>query len=150
MGTSLLNCQGVTTGGRWPLAFTTWLPGVPRSVPTGRAWVVAAAAAVAAPQVQTEDAELLASEVLTNAVVHSKSAGADGPGVDLEVMVEPGRLAVAVTDAGGDSDPARVDHGPEAESGRGMDLLALLANEWGSVGDSDGRMVWFAVRWDAR
>ncbi|MEV0189088.1 ATP-binding protein [Kitasatospora purpeofusca] len=67
---------------------------------------------------------LILSELLANALLH----GAGAPGVALELRC--GRLCVAVTDRS-----TTAPTGPEPDvartCGRGLDLVAALADDWG-------------------
>ncbi|MEV8569408.1 ATP-binding protein [Streptomyces sp. NPDC051322] len=88
----------------------------------------------------TDTAELLASELVTNAYQHSR-----GP-YGLRVRpIGPDRLRLAVWD----SDPAiPVPFGPpptseDAEYGRGLQLVRLCAASWGAyVLGSGGKVLW--------
>jgi anti-sigma regulatory factor (Ser/Thr protein kinase) len=92
-------------------------------------------------------AVLLASEALTNAVVHAATA------VRLEVRQDR-ELEVRVTDYS--SAPVlspvsalglqslMTDPDLEAESGRGLMLIASLAERWGVTPQDAGKTVWFS------
>ncbi|MFG2147829.1 ATP-binding protein [Streptomyces sp. NPDC048696] len=79
-------------------------------------------------------AELILSELLTNAIVHTTS-----PDVTVEVTHTGSTLHLAVTD---DSPtPLPEPHAPTAseEHGRGLTLVAALADEWGTAGPGTGK-----------
>lgn len=82
--------------------------------------------------------ELLATELVTNSIVHAASA----PRVEVELHRD--RVRVAVHDA----DPAmphqRVPD-QDRPGGRGMLLLDQLATRWGADPTGDGKVVWFEV-----
>jgi len=92
---------------------------------------------------------LLASEAVTNAVVHARSAST------LTVALAGGCLEIGVRDhshdrprpphplqdAVGQRPAETVD--PMAESGRGLLLIAALADTWGVQDLDDGKQVWF-------
>jgi anti-sigma regulatory factor (Ser/Thr protein kinase) len=87
------------------------------------------------------DAELLVSELVTNAILHAHSSAT--------VTIDRGtqRLRVAVCD--GSTAPPRVrDYGLQAVTGRGMLLVDRIARRWGVELDGEGKCVWFEV--DAR
>jgi serine/threonine-protein kinase RsbW len=95
-----------------------------------------------APSERAWDAEVLVSEVVTNAVLHGTSDAADS--VLLTVEADEERLRVEVEDGGPgieDPDPALPD--PTATSGRGLALLGGLSDRWG-VGRLPSR-VWFEL-----
>jgi anti-sigma regulatory factor (Ser/Thr protein kinase) len=96
---------------------------------------------------ETEDVELLVSELMTNAVRYSDS----GCGVH-------GTVRVAVTDNGHTLHVDVIDEGsafpvpqipsqadPLSESGRGLWLVRELSSAWGWKEDEAGRTIWFEV-----
>lgn len=85
-----------------------------------------------------EGAVLVASELVTNAVLHARTAvtlrvDTDGPTVRIEVFDENPRLPVA--------GPCP----PDATSGRGLSLIAALADAWGMENRGDGKVVWAEI-----
>jgi anti-sigma regulatory factor (Ser/Thr protein kinase) len=91
----------------------------------------------------TETAVLLASELVTNALAHTPS----GTGGSFEVIVwrDADAVLVAVLDDGSDRSPATVGVDLESESGRGLGLVAALADRWGHEGGAAARAVWFLL-----
>ncbi len=94
------------------------------------------------------DAELLVSELVTNALVHART------GTSLTLAVADGMLEVGVADRSPDSVPhARtVDDAGEAavedwraEGGRGLQLVELVSDEWGVSVMPEGKQVWFRI-----
>ena len=79
----------------------------------------------------TDDAVLLTSETVTNAVRHGSTA--DGSGVvRLVVRWLPGRVYVSVTDDGAGPSVPRLAHADvDAVSGRGLGLVEAVAARWG-------------------
>ena len=93
------------------------------------------------------DAVLCLSELATNAILHSRSAG---PGGWFTVQAELAgeRLRVEVGDQGGPW--TRLIH-RDGLRGRGLLILAELAASWGRAGDaSTGWRVWFEMSCPAR
>ena len=92
------------------------------------------------------DAELMVSELVTNAVLHGRSA------VTLTVAVADGVLEVGVTDRSPILPSPRTresgDAAWRAEGGRGLRMVDRLADEWGVAGLSDGKQVWFRLSVD--
>ena len=83
---------------------------------------------------------LLVSEMAVNAVEHGAppvSATLDCEGV--------GGVRVAVHD-GSRTRPVLHEVGPEAESGRGVNLLQVLSEDWGVEEDPSGKTVWCVLR----
>jgi anti-sigma regulatory factor (Ser/Thr protein kinase) len=86
-----------------------------------------------------EPAVLLASEVVTNAVVHG------GGHARLGVEHDHRRIRVTVSDASS-ARPRRLDLGLDATSGRGVQLLDQLATRWGvDIHPARGKTVWFEL-----
>jgi len=83
-------------------------------------------------------AQLLTSEIVTNAVLHGRTA------VELVVAVSDDRLRVKVTDHGAGS-PTVLDSPWTDESGRGLMLVDALAASWGVDRDEGSKGVWFEV-----
>ncbi|WP_338684623.1 ATP-binding protein [Streptomyces acidiscabies] len=83
--------------------------------------------------------ELLASEVIANAVLYS------GTTCDVAVMRNPRGVRVEVTDTN-PSLPTVSNAGPDDESGRGLFLLDTLADTWGMEPNSPGKTTWFELR----
>ncbi len=86
-------------------------------------------------------AELLSSELVTNAVVHA------GSSVELEAAYDDAsELRIDVYDRS----PDEVDRSPQppadgAEGGRGLAIVARLACRWGVDPCSPGKRVWFTL-----
>lgn len=106
-----------------------------------RAWVVAEAAQAGASADALRVVALLASEVITNAVLHGPASGV----VEVSVTHDDGRLRVGVSDESARL-PVRGRPAPHAVSGRGVMLVERLAESWGVEPDGDGKTVWFEVR----
>jgi anti-sigma regulatory factor (Ser/Thr protein kinase) len=88
-------------------------------------------------------AVLLASEVVTNAIVHASPHATDGR-VGMTVDGNDESARVEVTDGYRGLPLARA--GPVGRaSGRGILLLDLLATRWGVTRDGEGKTVWFEI-----
>jgi len=122
-----------------PLAsVTATLPTRPESVPEGRTFLTKALAAWDC-HAQADDARLLLSELLTNAVQH-----AQGP-VTVHVSRTAAELTVEVGDGSSHTpEPRRADE--DEESGRGLNLVRVLADSWGVRPTDDGKTTWFTLR----
>jgi anti-sigma regulatory factor (Ser/Thr protein kinase) len=85
-----------------------------------------------------DDAELLTSELVTNAVLHARSSAR------VEIEYDGGPVRVSVCDSS--PSPPRVrDYGPQAVTGRGMVLVDRIAHRWGVEHGDGGKCVWFEV-----
>lgn len=87
-----------------------------------------------------DDAQLLVSELVTNAVRHAR-----GP-IAVHAHVRDGFLHLEVGDADPDLLPERREAQPEEESGRGIDLVDKLAARWGWTVTERSKVVWFDLR----
>ncbi len=87
--------------------------------------------------------DLLTTELVANAIAHTRS-GLPGGVVTVTVRYGPDGVVVRVRDDGSDGAPRLANEVVGlAEHGRGMFLVDVLADEWGSDVDQDGRTVWF-------
>ncbi|GAA4184385.1 hypothetical protein GCM10022252_13190 [Streptosporangium oxazolinicum] len=98
----------------------------------------------------TYDAELLVSELVSNAVRHSKSGRAGGR-VTVAVANRGDTIRIAVIDEGSSTCAPRLPAEPDedAEGGRGLWLVREVALSWGwHEGTAGrGRVVWFQLAW---
>jgi anti-sigma regulatory factor (Ser/Thr protein kinase) len=116
-------------------------PGRPEHIGAARRFVAAALAAWPATQ---EAAQLLVSEVVTNAIQHSAS-GDQGGSLEVRYALDDHELYVEVIDAGGAAAPSRHAEQLEGISGRGLGLVEALASAWGVHDHQAGRAVWFRL-----
>jgi anti-sigma regulatory factor (Ser/Thr protein kinase) len=90
------------------------------------------------PGVPTENATLLVSELVTNAVRY-----APGDSIDLELELRGTELTITVSDAGTPKAPLAAKRpGNDAESGRGLTLVEALSLRWGTRQTPAGKAVW--------
>ena len=88
----------------------------------------------------TDDAVLCLSELVTNAVLHSRSGGPDGH-FRVCAEVDGSRVRVEVSDQGG---PWERSAEEDEQNGRGLLVVAQLARNFGRTGDDQaGWTVWF-------
>lgn len=118
------------------------VPAAPGSVGRARRWATETAVALGATADEASVVELLASEVVTNAVRHGSP---EGDVVVVRVLPHAEGVLVAVHDDGSGAPVVR-DPAPEETGGRGMQLVDMLATTWGVQPRSDGgKCVWFVV-----
>lgn len=87
-----------------------------------------------------ERAELLTSEVVTNAVVRGH-----GP-VHLVVAAQSSSVVVEVKDASAQTQVVvEAEDVTEADQGRGMVLVDALSDRWGWWEEDGAKVVWFAL-----
>lgn len=93
----------------------------------------------------TERAEQIVAELAANAVLHGR---VQGRGFRLRLLLDdtPRALRIEVTDARGDRPPLLAESAPADEGGRGLLLVAGLADRWGVVPfPPGGKTVWAAL-----
>jgi anti-sigma regulatory factor (Ser/Thr protein kinase) len=94
--------------------------------------------------VDGSDAALLTSELVTNAIRHDVAGT-----IMLAITCSRGQLRVEVHDTSR-SWPVLVDASAEAETGRGLMLVATLATDWGFYRTPAGKAVYFTLAFPAR
>lgn len=116
------------------------LTGAEEEVPVARRMVVDRARAWGVPlNDETADVlSLVASELVTNAVVHGA-----GP-VAVELSHQPGRLVIGVRETNPLA-PQASCAGPDDESGRGLALVSCLAIRSGWEPSTPGKRVWAEI-----
>ncbi|MFD8095563.1 SpoIIE family protein phosphatase [Streptomyces malaysiensis] len=135
------------------------LPGTPLAASAARRFVRAALADWAALEVPAADritdqvadeAVLLVSELVTNAVVHAGTAVEVSCALDVSDREgEPPSLVVEVTDRhparAVRGDPPDPDEPPEFAGGHGLRLVAEIAESWGTTYRRATKSVWFQM-----
>lgn len=92
-----------------------------------------------------DSAELCASELVNNVIMHARSA------FQLNVHLEDGVLTVTVRDVGRGAPGAGGSHAPVVDDdsmrvfGRGLTLIDAIADRWGSDRDGSGTIAWFVL-----
>jgi anti-sigma regulatory factor (Ser/Thr protein kinase) len=85
--------------------------------------------------------ELLVSELVTNAITASRSVGSDYP-IRLWLLSDAAQVLIVVWDASPHL-PVRADVSADAETGRGLLLVEMISDQWGScVTPPCGKTVW--------
>ena len=98
--------------------------------------VRAAASAAALDRTRADDAVLLVSELVTNAVKY----GGDGP-IELVVEQPRGLMRIAVRDKGGPGPLPEMREPGLAAGGHGLRLVDSIADRWGV--EHGSTIVWF-------
>ena len=83
---------------------------------------------------RSEDARLVVSELVTNAILH---AGTD---IELNVSVRSDAVRIEVTDLGGGVPRSGAVEG--VTSGRGLPIVEALGGRWGVLQLGAGKTVW--------
>jgi serine/threonine-protein kinase RsbW len=108
-----------------------------------RAGLTADLAGHGLPAEVTNDAALVATELITNAIRHGRPLPSDELAV--EWSTEGAGVLIRVTDGGGLSHPRLMNSGPEDTSGRGLAIVNSLASSWGVDIDTGRVTVWAKV-----
>ena len=131
---------GNAAGTRATVLGSLTIPGRPEQVATARAFV---SRTLSSHQVSADyDAvTLLTSEIVTNAIQHTKS-GIDGGTVTIVVICVQRGVLVEIIDEGSAGTPV-VKGDLFAAEGHGLFLVQHIAVQWGYLRDPAGTMVWF-------
>lgn len=90
-----------------------------------------------------DDAALIVSELVSNAVRHGRPLP-DGR-VIVQWRIEGHTLLLRVTDAGGPTRPKPVSASRDSVGGRGLTIVATLSSAWGVERDAGTSTVWAQV-----
>ena len=116
------------------------IPGRPEQVSLARAFV-ARTLGTNQTGADADAATLLTSEIVTNAIQHTKS-GIDGGTVTIVVIGVSRGVLVEIIDDGSAGTPV-VKGDLYAAEGHGLFLVQHLAAQWGYLRDAAGTTVWF-------
>jgi anti-sigma regulatory factor (Ser/Thr protein kinase) len=130
---------------RGAVTSTMLLPHAASSVAAARHAVARDLLSHGCPPLAVEDAVLVTSEILSNALKHARplsggtvrvcwTTGADG-------------LMLEVTDGGSPTRPRVAGSSLSATGGRGLGIVAGLVSEWGVTEDGSHTTVWARLTW---
>jgi signal transduction histidine kinase/DNA-binding response OmpR family regulator len=105
------------------------------AVPETREFVNRTLSGWAVPASVTADIVLLTSELVANAVLHGR------PPIELRLRRTANHVIVEVFDAAPFL-PRKLRPSPDDERGRGLQLVAMLADRWGTRPTPGGKAVW--------
>lgn len=139
-----ISAESQSMVGVGPLLGKAVLPGRATSASVARAFVGEVLRVAGCPEV--DEAILLVSELVANAVRHSASGWRDDGRLTVLVSDCGKTIHVEVVDQGAVTRP-RIQRAPSenAENGRGLWLVGELASSWGWRRDTTGHVVWFQV-----
>ncbi|TMM17674.1 MAG: ATP-binding protein [Actinobacteria bacterium] len=120
-----------------PIEQSTTLAPDPSSAAEARRFVRSALAEWGASRLD-DVATLLVTELVTNAVLHTRS------GPEVTARMAGRRLRVEVADDN-PAPPVRQHYSPRAGTGRGLVLVNELASAWGTEPARRGKIVWFEL-----
>ena len=115
------------------------LPGRPDRVREARSLVAKALGDLPS---RLDDAVLMTSELVTNAVLHTNSRQPDGT-VMITVLESGGGVRVEVADSGSELSAPVVRAERFSVGGLGLFLVQNLADQWGYLRNESGTTVWF-------
>ncbi|MFF2124241.1 SpoIIE family protein phosphatase [Streptomyces olivochromogenes] len=112
-------------------------PGDPEALTEARHMIRAAVRAWGGGE-RADEVELVADELITNALIHTEGAAI----VTLRVLSGPGRRLRAEVEDSSSALPRRREAGESGVSGRGLLLVDRLADVWGVEARGGGKCVW--------
>ncbi len=122
----------------WRISF----PGVPAIVAVARQLV----RATLGDSPRLEDLELITSELVTNAIRHTPS-GETGSMLTLRIRGRAGWARIEVSDLGSASWAEAAPLAEDGECGRGLIIVAALADRAGHGPVPGGHVAWAELRW---
>ena len=132
--------RGTAGGARATVLGSLTIPGRPEQVSSARTFVAQTLSSHGV-DADCDAATLLTSEIVTNAIQHTKS-GVEGGTVTIVVIGVPRGVLVEIIDDGSPGTPI-VKGDLYAAEGHGLFLVEHLAAQWGYLRDPAGTTVWF-------
>jgi anti-sigma regulatory factor (Ser/Thr protein kinase) len=111
------------------------LPSEARSVKVARDEVATALRGMAWPEESIDEAKVVVSELVTNAVLHA------GTAFVLTIRVAEGAL-IEVSDEAPTRLPRRLERDDNRPGGMGLHLVDAMSAEWGVERDPERKVVW--------
>jgi anti-sigma regulatory factor (Ser/Thr protein kinase) len=125
---------------RLDVAASLHLAAHPQAASRARRFITDFCNAAALPPEVCHTAALLVSELVTNAILHGRTSAT------MEIHRPADRLRVAVRDDNPVLPPIGNHPDLNAESGRGLTIVSVLADDWGIERLAEGKAVWFELR----
>ncbi|MBE1460920.1 anti-sigma regulatory factor (Ser/Thr protein kinase) [Nocardiopsis terrae] len=131
------------------------LPYVPESVTRARQGMSADLRAMAVCADRIDDAALILSELVSNALRHASPLPEDTVGVSWRGEVDPGDptgawLEISVRDGGSTTMPRVARPSVSGLGGRGLGIVQTLAGRWGTEMDATTTTVWAVLEISAQ
>jgi anti-sigma regulatory factor (Ser/Thr protein kinase) len=123
------------------------LPGNPEAVRIARFHVRAALGFYGLGE-YADDAEIITSELVTNAVQHARDNGTGTIGVTLARVWNPAAVTVVVSDSSPEG-PIRRDTPAESLRGRGLQIVEALSAHWGWHQQEGGKVIFATIAREA-
>lgn len=134
---------------RWPeRAVAVSLPHATPSVREARRRVLLGLHRLDADAALIDDAVLVASELVTNALRHGRPLAGGHIEISWEVTPDGNAVRLSVRDGGSESSRPTVGPPPDAAAlgGRGLGIVAAVARRWGFDSDDAATLVWAVLR----
>src|SRR5260370_38817953 len=125
----------------WRILGSMTLLGRPENVRAARQFLTRT---IGHDHAKADAAILLTSELVTNALTHSRSRLPGGT-IELVAATKSSGLLISVTDNGSDANVPTIGVSPGGENGNGLLLVESLADVWGYLHDSARTVVWFRL-----
>jgi anti-sigma regulatory factor (Ser/Thr protein kinase) len=118
-------------------------PGLPAIVPSARRFV----RGILGDSPRADDIQVIASELISNAILHSPAGEPDGE-FTVTIRTGPGWARIEVSDTGtGQWRPQPGSARDDDEYGRGLAIIAALADKFGHDISTAGQTVWAEITW---
>lgn len=129
-------------------AWNVVVPHHPRGAGEARGRIAARLAPLVRPELLT-DALSVAAELVGNAVRHANALPGNVIRVAWRLRLAPGTetVEVRVTDGGATTEPSVRPPDTDSTDGRGLSIVAALADDWGVDRDGGGQSVWAEITW---
>jgi anti-sigma regulatory factor (Ser/Thr protein kinase) len=124
-------------------AQTLWVPWSMSSALTARRELVSELRALEVNESVIDEAEIVISELVANAVRHARALPDGTIRVDWAVM--GGMVELEVTDGGGPTVPRKRPRSMWSAHGRGLRIVSSLAHDWGVLEGHGSCTVWVAL-----
>ena len=125
-----------------PQLITFMLPSIPESVRMAR-FHVRAALGFHELDEYADDAEIITSELVTNAILHVCGDGRETIGVSLARTRNPEGVTVVVSDSS-PAGPVMREMSADSAQGRGLQIVEALSAHWGWHPEGGGKAI-FAI-----
>lgn len=119
------------------------LPHTPASVAVARQRLSHDLRSRAAPESAVNDAALVVSELLGNALRHARPLPSGR--VLVNWTMSDGQLQIAVSDGGSPTRPRRYGWSLSSVGGRGLEIVEHVASDWGVRHEREATVVWATV-----
>ena len=122
---------------------TLLLPFAPMGVGLARRRLVADLKDGNVAQASIDDARVVLSELIANAIRHARPL--ESGRISVSWLIDERGITIEVSDGGGVTDPTPTQAGPMALGGRGLTIVATLSADWGVRTDGSVTTVYATI-----